>query len=313
MKQIILLIATALFGSAGLMAQDASAVLRATSDFSALHSAIPDSSIHYDTNDKKSTKEINVFNENNFHIQTDIFIWDEATAGWKPDGKTVHTPDSKGRSTLNIHYSAAGAEESKEEMSYEGDHFYPKTVTSFTKEGGSWVSEATITYTKIEVDAIGRSTLLEGTTEVDGMSITIKTATTYEGDITYIKNDIMMGGAIFQTSEAKNELVDKSNPYITKNYTKENGAWKYTGMDYDYFSDRKPDNPNSNETITAEKIEWRLNGTILEVPAAGNGIKIYAITGHLVQESRTSAIDVSTLSPGVYIVKTDKGSFKISF
>lgn len=313
MKQIILMTVTALFCSAGIMAQDASVTLRAAFDVPSLLTASPDSIIHYDENDKKSAKEENVFNENNFVSQTNHYIWNGTTNSWKPDGKSVNTLDSKGRPTTTIGYSATGVEESKEDMSYEGDNNLPKTVTTFTKEEGSWISEGTINFTKAETNSAGQPTLLEGSMEAEGMALSIKIVMTYDGNINYTTTTILMGGTVFQTVETKGELVSMGNPTITKSYTKENGAWKYNGQDHAYFSDHEPGGSTANETITAEKPEWRLNGTILEVPAAENGIKIYTIVGHLVKESCTSTIDVSTLTQGVYIVQTDKGSFKIRF
>lgn len=312
MKQIILMAITALFSSVSLMAQDASATLRAAFDFSALLSASPDSIISYDENDKKSTKSINVFNENNFVTQTDKFVWEEAAGNWKPDGKTVNTLDSKGRPTSAINYSAAGAEESKEEMTYDGDTFIPKTVNSFSKEGSSWKQDVSMNFTKIETSSTG--TLLEGTMTTEGMTLNAKVEMTIEGDISYTKMSTDMMGSWMVMSETKSEIIDKGNPKISKNWTKMpmSTDWSYIGMDYAYFSDHKPGGSTANENITAEKTEWRLNGNILEIPAATN-IQIYAIVGSLVKDSRTSTIDVSTLSPGVYIVKTDKGSFKIRF
>lgn len=225
----------------------------------------------------------------------------------------MNTLDSKGRPTTTIGYSATGVEESKEEMSYEGDNNLPKTVTTFTKEEGSWISEGTINFTKAETNSAGQPTLLEGSMEAEGMVLSIKIVMTYDGNINYTTTSILMGGTVFQTVETKGEIVSMGNPTITKSYTKENGAWKYNGQDHAYFSDHEPGGSTANETITTEKPEWRLNGTILEVPAAENGIKIYTIVGRLVKESCTSTIDVSTLTQGVYIVQTDKGSFKIRF
>ena len=66
MKQIILMAATALFASTNLMAQNTSVSLRSAFDLLAFLTASPDSTIHYDENDKKSTKEENVFNDKNF-------------------------------------------------------------------------------------------------------------------------------------------------------------------------------------------------------------------------------------------------------
>ena len=317
MKQIILMAATALFASANLMAQNTSVTLRSAFDLPTFLTASPDSTIHYDENDKKSTKEENVFNDKNFVTQTNHYTWEEATSSWKTAGKTVNTLDSKGRTTTAIGYSADGTETDKTDMTYENDHIYPKMITSFTREGGSWQQEGVVNITNVKVNSAGMPTLLELTTTAEGMTLNIKTEMTYDGDVSMTKLSTDMMGAWAVMSETKSEIVDKGNPVITKNWGKTYipiaTDWKYDGKDYAYYSDHKPDNPNSNETITVEKTEGRLNGTILEVPAAENGIEIYAIVGQLVKESPASTIDVSTLSPGVYIVKTDKGSFKIRF
>ena len=317
MKQIILMTATALFASANLMAQNTSVTLRSAFDLPTFLTASPDSTIHYDENDKKSTKEENVFNDKNFVTQTNHYTWEEATSSWKTAGKTVNTLDSKGRTTTAIGYSADGTETDKTDMTYENDHIYPKMITSFTREGGSWQQEGVVNITNVKVYSAGMPTLLELTTTAEGMTLNIKTEMTYDEDVSMTKLSTDMMGAWAVMSETKSKIVDKGNPVITKNWGKTYipiaTDWKYDGKDYAYYSDHKPDNPNSNETITVEKTEWRLNGTILEVPAAENGIEIYAIVGQLVKESPASTIDVSTLSPGVYIVKTDKGSFKIRF
>ena len=317
MKQIILMTATALFASANLMAQNTSVTLRSAFDLPTFLTASPDSTIHYDENDKKSTKEENVFNDKNFVTQTNHYTWEEATSNWKTAGKTVNTLDSKGRTTTAIGYSADGTETDKTDMTYENDHIYPKMITSFTREGGSWQQEGVVNITNVKVNSAGMPTLLELTTTAEGMTLNIKTEMTYDEDVSMTKLSTDMMGAWAVMSETKSKIVDKGNPVITKNWGKTYipiaTDWKYDGKDYAYYSDHKPDNPNSNETITVEKTEWRLNGTILEVPAAENGIEIYAIVGQLVKESPASTIDVSTLSPGVYIVKTDKGSFKIRF
>lgn len=317
MKQIILMTATALFASANLMAQNTSVTLRSAFDLPTFLTASPDSTIHYDENDKKSTKEENVFNDKNFVTQTNHYTWEEATSSWKTAGKTVNTLDSKGRTTTAIGYSADGTETDKTDMTYENDHIYPKMITSFTREGGSWQQEGVVNITNVKVNSAGMPTLLELTTTAEGMTLNIKTEMTYDEDVSMTKLSTDMMGAWAVMSETKSKIVDKGNPVITKNWGKTYipiaTDWKYDGKDYAYYSDHKPDNPNSNETITVEKTEWRLNGTILEVPAAENGIEIYAIVGQLVKESPASTIDVSTLSPGVYIVKTDKGSFKIRF
>ena len=87
MKQIILMAATALFASTNLMAQNTSVTLRSAFDLPAFLTASPDSTIHYDENDKKSTKEENVFNDKNFVTQTNHYTWEEATSSWKTAGK----------------------------------------------------------------------------------------------------------------------------------------------------------------------------------------------------------------------------------
>lgn len=309
--------ATALFASANLMAQDAPAALRSAFDPTTFLAASPDSTIHYDENDKKSTKEENVFNDKNFVTQTNRFTWEEATTGWKPDGKTLNTLDSKGRTTTAIGYSADGAETDKTDMTYENDHIYPKTITSFTREGGSWKQESIVNITNVKVNSEGMPTLLELSTTAEGMTLNIKAEMSYNGDISMTKMSTDMMGSWAVMSETKSEIVDKGNPVITKSWGKTYipiaTDWTYEGKIHEYFSNHTPDNPSSNETIAAPEPAWRLNGTILEVPAAGNGIRIYAIVGCLVKESPVSTIDVSTLAPGIYIVKTDKGSFKIKF
>lgn len=314
MKQIILMAATALFGSISLMAQDSSVTLRAAFDIPTLLTASPDSTIVYDENDKKSTKDENVFNENNFVTQTNHFTWEEATANWKPDGKTVNTLDSKGRPTTTIGYSAAGEENEKTDMTYEGDNAYPKTIISFGRENGSWQQEGIVNITNVKVNSAGLPTLVELSTTAEGMELNLKMEMTYDGDISLTKTSTDMMGAWSVMSETKSEIIDKGNPIITKNWGKTYipvaTDWTYNGKDYAYYSDHKPDNPNSNETITVEKPEWRLNGTLLEVPAAVNGIEIYTVIGQKVAESRTSTIDLSTLTPGIYIAKTKKGNFK---
>lgn len=317
MKQIILIAATALFGSAGLMAQNAPATLRSAFDLPTFLTASPDSTIHYDENDKKSTKEENVFNENNFVAQTNQYTWEEATAGWKPDGKTLNTLDGKGRTTIAVSYTAAGEEIDKTVMAYEGDNTYPKTITSYTWESSDWKEAGLVNISKVEVNSAGLPTLIELSTTQEGMDLNIKVEMTYEGDIAFTKMSTDMMGAWMVMSETKSEIIDKGNPSISKNWGKSYlpaaTDWTYEGKDYQYFSNHTPDNPSSNETIAAPEPAWHLNGTILEVPAAGNGIRIYAIVGCLVKESPVSTIDVSTLAPGIYIVKTDKSSFKIRF
>jgi len=317
MKQIILMAATALFASTNLMAQNTSVSLRSAFDLPAFLTASPDSTIHYDENDKKSTKEENVFNDKNFVTQTNHYTWEEATSSWKTAGKTVNTLDSKGRTTTAIGYSADGTETDKTDMIYENDHIYPKMITSFTREGGSWKQEGIVNITNVKVNSAGMPTLLELSTTAEGMTLNMKMEMTYDGDISMTKMSTDMMGSWAVMSEMKSEIVDKGNPVISKSWGKTYFPiatdWQYDGKDYAYYSSHQPGNPSGNETITAEKPEWRLNGTILEVPAAENGIEIYAIVGRLVKKSSTSTIDVSTLSPGVYIVKTDKGSFKIRF
>lgn len=317
MKQIILMAATALFGSISLMAQDASVTLRAAFDIPTLLTASPDSTIMYDENDKKSTKEENVFNENNFVTQTNHFTWEEATTNWKPDGKTVNTLDDKGRPTTAISYSASGGEESKEVMTYEGNNSYPKTITSFAWENGSWQQEAIVNITNVKVNSAGQPTLFELSTNAEGMELNIKMEMTYDGDISLSKMSTDMMGSWSVISETKSEIIDKGNPIITKSWGKTYFPaatdWTYNGKDYAYYSDHKPGGGTGNETITAEKLEWHLNGTTLEIPAAANGIEIYAVIGQRVASSRTSTIDLSSLTPGIYIAKTEKGNFKFMF
>ncbi|WP_455638058.1 hypothetical protein [Parabacteroides sp.] len=314
MKQIILMAATALFGSISLMAQDSSVTLRAAFDIPTLLTTSPDSTIMYDENDKKSTKDENVFNENNFVTQTNHFTWEEATANWKPDGKTVNTLDSKGRPTTTIGYSAAGEENEKTDMTYEGDNAYPKTIISFGRENGSWQQEGIVNITNVKVNSAGLPTLVELSTTAEGMELNLKMEMTYDGDISMTKTSTDMMGSWSLMSETKSEIIDKGNPTITKSWGKSYFPvatdWTYNGKDYAYYSDHKPGEGTGNETITVEKPEWHLNGTTLEIPAAANGIEVYAVIGQRVASSRTSTIDLSTLIPGIYIAKTEKGNFK---
>ena len=235
MKQIILIAATALFASTNLMAQNTSVSLRSAFDLPAFLTASPDSTIHYDENDKKSTKEENVFNDKNFVTQTNHYTWEEATSSWKTAGKTVNTLDSKGRTTTAIGYSADGTETDKTDMTYENDHIYPKMITSFTREGGSWKQEGIVNITNVKVNSAGMPTLLELTTTAEGMTLNIKTEMTYDGDVSMTKLSTDMMGAWAVMSETKSEIVDKGNPVITKNWGKTYipiaTDWKYDVKD----------------------------------------------------------------------------------
>lgn len=76
----------------------------------------------------------------------------------------------------------------------------------------------------------------------------------------------------------------------------------------------KTDDPTGIESIAANNKNFTLNGSTLYINTTGE-IKVYSADGNQInipasENNGITAIDVSGLSKGVYIVKTEKASFK---
>ena len=161
-------------------------------------------------------------------------------------------------------------------MTYENDHIYPKMITSFSREGGSWQQEGVVNITNVKVNSAGMPTLLELTTTAEGMTFNMKMEMTYDGDISMTKMSTDMMGSWAVMSEMKSEIVDKGNPVISKagenlfpNSHRLAIRWQRLRLLLQSPTGQSFWQRNHH----CRKPEWRLNGTILEVPAAENGIE----------------------------------------
>jgi hypothetical protein len=253
-----------------------------------IFSAMPDSSVHTNSSDVKSTKEINEKDSKSYLIKSYSYRWD--TYSWIPDDMSTYENDSNGRPLVVKTYSATGTMTEKSVYSYIGngiDHF---TMVLYTSETGMTVPEST-SEVVIAYDNGNKPKTITIVSSSEELTATVTVSFTYEGNTTYSKQTVEMMGTTYEMSATKTTLMQAGNPTVYKMWNKQNSEdYVFQATIYDYFN-----GGSSNvESITKELLKERID--------------IYTLQGQLV----SSGMTVPQLPSGIYLLKMGKKSIKIN-